>query len=390
MKKKILLLFALIASLTGAYAEGEGALSIANVKNVVPGYTGSFDIVLSGSTKTYAGYQFTLTLPTGLTYDHYSNGELIDGHTATITGDAAKTFTGAANPSANFTAMNGTLLTIYFTVSGNATGTLNGCSLSTVRMSDINSNSSVLADVNFSIEVGNTITLDENETSAPSAISDVNVIVNRTLKAGVWNTICLPFAMSAEQISSAFGSADIANLSSVTNVKEYNTDEDEDVIVQLKFGFTSVTAMDAHHPYLIKVPSDMTYFQVNSVSITSGAPEHNAGTTNNYKKFVGTYTPTSVPSGCLYLSNNLFKYSGGHATLKGFRGYFYLRDNLYGWNTSSSRSIILDIDGSTTAVENVKVKKTDVRSDVFNLHGQRVVNPTKGVYVVEGKKVMIK
>ena len=47
-------------------------------------------------------------------------------------------------------------------------------------------------------------------------------------------------------------------------------------------------------------------------------------------------------------------------------------------------------EGNVTGVNDVKSLKTDVRGEYFNLAGQRVAQPTKGLYIVNGKKVIIK
>ena len=44
----------------------------------------------------------------------------------------------------------------------------------------------------------------------------------------------------------------------------------------------------------------------------------------------------------------------------------------------------------TTALTLVNSEKRTVNSDIYNLAGQRVANPTKGLYIVNGKKVIIK
>ena len=46
--------------------------------------------------------------------------------------------------------------------------------------------------------------------------------------------------------------------------------------------------------------------------------------------------------------------------------------------------------GDATAIDDVRSKTEDVRGDYYNLNGQRVANPTKGLYIVNGKKVIVK
>ena len=387
----------LLAGLTSVYADN-GVLSVTNVKNVVPGFRGSFDIVLSGSTVQYAGYQFKLTLPEGLTYSGYADGALINGHASTISGNSEMTFTGDANPSANFTAMNGTLLRIYFTVSSTASGTLSGGKFTNIHFTNISGTDYALSNVDFSVTVGNTVTLDEDESFSPVAINNINVTVNRTLKAGVWNTIVLPFSLTAAQISAneQLSGAQIVAFTGVDfegahNSQTYNFD-----ITSIKFSFSSVTdGITSHTPYLIKVPSEVTSFTVNGVNMTNSAPiavdQTDKG--NVVSHFVGTYTcPTIVPADKLYISDNKFKYSTGSTKLKSFRAYFdYSRVLIDKSLSAASRAITFDIDGeSTTSIFNLEEGTIETEGKYYNLKGQRVANPTKGVYVVEGKKVMKK
>ena len=46
--------------------------------------------------------------------------------------------------------------------------------------------------------------------------------------------------------------------------------------------------------------------------------------------------------------------------------------------------------GETTGVNEVRGQKEEVKGEVYNLAGQRVANPTKGLYIVNGRKVVIK
>lgn len=47
------------------------------------------------------------------------------------------------------------------------------------------------------------------------------------------------------------------------------------------------------------------------------------------------------------------------------------------------------LEGNTTAIETVKAQKVE-NGEYYNLAGQRVVQPTKGLYIVNGKKVIVK
>ncbi len=56
----------------------------------------------------------------------------------------------------------------------------------------------------------------------------------------------------------------------------------------------------------------------------------------------------------------------------------------------SARDYLWFVDDDVTSVADVRSKKADTRSEYFNLAGQRVAQPTKGLYIVNGKKYVIK
>ena len=391
MRRKLLLFVVMLTGLTGVWAQDNGTLTVANIRNAVPGYRGSFDLVLD-TENLYAGYQVDITLPAGLSYDGYSHGPLIDGHAAMVTGTAPVIFTVKASPTANFKAKTGTLLTVYFTVASDATGTLSGGKLSRIHFSDANAVDYEMANVDFSVPVGSTITLSEDETEAPAAISGVDVTVNRTLKANVWNTICLPFAMNSTQITLAFGSdAQIADFAGADVTGAYDNDLGYYVTSAIKVNFTSVTEMEAHHPYIIKVTSEKTDFDISSVTITAGEPTINRGNETNYKKMVGTYsTETTIPDGGLYLMDNNFKYSQGTSKLKAFRAYFNFFNKLEGYKTASAPAITLDVDGISTGINALELDADKTADSYYTVQGLQVAQPTKGLYIVNGRKVIIK
>ena len=57
---------------------------------------------------------------------------------------------------------------------------------------------------------------------------------------------------------------------------------------------------------------------------------------------------------------------------------------------SSARELNLEFDDETTALTLVNSEKRTVNSDIYDLQGRKVANPTKGLYIVNGKKVIIK
>ena len=58
--------------------------------------------------------------------------------------------------------------------------------------------------------------------------------------------------------------------------------------------------------------------------------------------------------------------------------------------TSAPEYLGFDGDGNTTSVNDVRSKMEEGRGEFYNLAGQRVVQPTKGLYIVNGKKYVVK
>jgi hypothetical protein len=57
---------------------------------------------------------------------------------------------------------------------------------------------------------------------------------------------------------------------------------------------------------------------------------------------------------------------------------------------TQARDIVLSWDEEDpTGINEVRGKKEDVRGEIYNLSGQRVSKPTKGLYIIGGKKVFI-
>lgn len=81
------------------------------------------------------------------------------------------------------------------------------------------------------------------------------------------------------------------------------------------------------------------------------------------------------------LSENKIKKLGGSAKVAAFRGYFTI--------PAGSNVIDIDLEGDVTGIENLKNDNLD-NAVFYDLNGHQVANPTKGLYIVNGKKVILK
>ena len=392
MKKLMVCLAALI--MTSGMVKAQ-TVTVADVE-ALPGETVSFSVSMSGGkANTYTALGFDIQFPSNsfTTTGDFAISNLWSKATGAV---------GEVNASGLATAgfyseetMTGSdindLVTVEFTVgSGVALGDYD-VTLVNPTFEYGTTGADVADDITFKVNVveRHTVILDELATVVPTAVQNVDVTVKRTIKANEWSTICLPFAMTAEQVKTAFG--DDVKLNDFEGIE---TDYEGKNIVGIQVKFNTATAIEENHPYLIKVSSLINEFSVNNVSInpvtkpTVDKDELYFKGVYFYNSFVGTYVAeTIVPKNNLFLSNNKFWYSTGSTQMKAFRGYFDFMDILSDVENASTR-IGFNFDETTGIKEvhgNANVEGT------YDLQGRKVEEPTnKGLYIVNGRKVVKK
>ena len=380
MKKLVLSMLALFGFTVFATAQ---TVTVADVE-ALQGQTVSAVLELEAPADTYTGVQLALQFPaTGFTVESVSGWTgLITKGTMTagkisISAAGDNTFTDATIV-VSFT-VDGSLAVDEYdvTVSGQFEGPDDG------HGNDIKT---PFSDATFKVTVTDRITLDETATVAPAAASGVNVKVKRTINANEWSTICLPFAMDETQVKAAFG-----NDVKLGDFTSWSSEEDgEGDIVAINVGFTDVTAIEANHPYIIKISLPIVSFDVDGVDIDpEDEPSVQVGKKKAEKGFMtGTYVAnTTVPENNVFLYDGKFWYSKGNTKTKAFRAYFEFYDVLA--SVESSAPVFISFGGETTGIENIQRTAGDDR--YYNLNGQHVENLKKGqIYIKNNKKVVVK
>ena len=222
------------------------------------------------------------------------------------------------------------------------------------------------------------MTLDGNENTnyadAIAAHNDERVTMNftRDITANKWSTICLPFELSSSQQTSVFGTGvEVAKLT------------DESTESTLKFAtLSSDETMEANKPYAIKVASNFSTATIPNVTLSNATPSVTAGDWT----FTGVYTPGNIPVGSYFFSENkLWRAEDGTNKIKAFRGYFTNNNSGAG-----SREVDFSVDGELTGIRTIESGVQDVENEYFDLQGRKVAQPTKGLYIVNGKKIIVK
>jgi hypothetical protein len=105
--------------------------------------------------------------------------------------------------------------------------------------------------------------------------------------------------------------------------------------------------------------------------------------------FTGVYKATTVKAGDYFVKNGGFKKAGNNNTVKPFRSYLQLNE---GASARSIRFFIDDeeiVESEITGIETVK--QTVAPQGTYSMSGQKMEGKLrKGLYIINGKKVMVK
>ena len=214
---------------------------------------------------------------------------------------------------------------------------------------------------------------DAQDYIATTATVAKKVTLTRTVKANTWSSFVVPFNMAKPE------GVDLKELSS-SEIKEDGT---------LTLNFTEATAIEAGKPYMMRSDNEITKFSADDAVVLPAAQKQDAATT--YVDMIGTYVTTNIPTGDYFFSNNVFKYVGAHAVnTKGFRAYFHLHDLPAA--EGEARIVAFGLDDETTGIGGASHlnDKGEMINEVFDLSGRKVAQPTRGLYIVNGKKLFVK
>ena len=227
-----------------------------------------------------------------------------------------------------------------------------------------------------SVDIFKTVTLSENADNDIQKNNQVAVLLGRELAAGTWSTICLPFKPTADQAEALFG-ADykLAEFTGVSGAEMQFTT------------LTDISDFVAGRPYLVRPTADITAAVLTNVDITVKTP---ASVTIGGYSFVGSFVTKTFDAGDaatarLVASEYQLETPASGDMAKALSAYFVAPAD-----EADARSF--SVDGESTSVrEGLSMKGgVSAAATVYNLAGQRVAQPTKGLYIVNGVKVVIK
>ena len=215
----------------------------------------------------------------------------------------------------------------------------------------------------------------DNSTWLSGNTEPANVRLIRTLQKGGWNTFCSPFSISSTDLT-AMG---ITAKTLASSAFDTGTG-------QLTLNFANAESIVAGKPYLVKVNAAVqnpTFEGVTTVSSTTT-------TETTCADFVPVMNPTSLTGGdksvLIVSGGNKLAYPSGNGNINGFRAYLKLKGDA----VAQASAFTMNLDDDATGIEIIENGQWTMDNEVYDLQGRRVSQPTKGLYIVNGKKVVIK
>lgn len=230
---------------------------------------------------------------------------------------------------------------------------------------------------------------DELATTLPQTVSttgNAHLWRNGLTSTSTWATMVVPFDMTVAQVREVFGNGvTVANL----EIGKGNGSQIYFETIDVATASDATTAITANKPCLMKGVTKNAPYLI--MGITS-EPTTEPCVTNGYFSFVGTYIDLEQHA---FTTNDYFfttsglsrvETNGTTMRLKGYRGYFQ------GLTANGAKSIQTVFEDSGVATEILDIP-TSTRNEVYDLQGRKIPENwrlQKGVYIVNGRKVIVK
>ena len=217
--------------------------------------------------------------------------------------------------------------------------------------------------------------LDEEKVANPVADLTATVSLKRVLKCCRWNTLCLPFDLTAEQLQAC----------KISEVRALTGSTLADGQVTLNFQKTE--QVKAGKPYIVQVSEDIEGFTLDNIKVEAAAP---VAVSTTYADMQGTYNRVNAPDGSYVISSDRFYKVDSEVAVKGFRAWMTAKDSGVGVNY-----MVIDLDPTLS-----KELRSTREVDVYTLDGLKIrenVGAGKaleglphGVYIIDNHKTIVR
>ncbi len=229
----------------------------------------------------------------------------------------------------------------------------------------------------------------------------VNLKNRKLYKDGYWNTLTLPFSLSDEKLATTcLAGADIRRFQNASW-------DSENKKLTINFSDSNEGKIDAGVPYIIRwadtgeVIEDPCFTNVEVTltdqSVLNDDDPYNEDyeTEDNGVRFQAVLGPTQLqPNDNMFVlgaENKIYKVTK-QMYVYATRAYFDCYSNK---DISMAQEIVMDFgegEQTTTYIDNITVEdnRESHVEGIFNLNGQRLDAPQKGINIINGRKVVIK
>lgn len=225
------------------------------------------------------------------------------------------------------------------------------------------------------------VTLDETQDYVRPTFtgSYVDVTLKRKLNTNEWNTLCLPFPLSAAQIAELWGAG--------TKVAILTGDS------ETKLFFSTCDDIKAGKPCLLdpkNVNADYTY-EIKGIDVSTWENNSELQYVAGKTRMVGFFSPETVKEGSYVFGDaNKMYHLVSDMKANGFRCYF---EDV----ADASRVLTWGIDDNTTGIDGTFVTpQTPKVGNIYTVNGQLVrrnstaAGLAPGVYIMNGIKLIVK
>ncbi|MBR3066774.1 MAG: hypothetical protein IKG77_03400, partial [Prevotella sp.] len=340
------------------------------------GKDGNYSNRCDGTLTLTAPEGYLLQLSGSITTETYDKLTVYDGSSTsgTMLLNAVSSTSSGTQTAITTVASSGQSLTLYFKSDGNE------------NYAGLDLTVNVLKPLELANYADNTTAINNNN----GMMSKVTLSDRTLLKNGDWNTLCLPFSLTAAQIAaSPLAGATIMELLSTSNLNSEG---------KLTLNFKNVNAITAGKPYMVKwspTTDNLTNPVFNNVTIdkTMNDVSFSGGS------FKGTYAPLEITDAnrdevLLLATGNKLGYAKTDRTVANGKALGTCRAYFEITGAAAVRSFIMDFgDEQTTGITTTNAEpSTNEGIGWYDLSGRRLQGkPTeKGVYIQNGKKTIIK
>ncbi len=261
----------------------------------------------------------------------------------------------------------------------------------------------------FSRVEGIPVTITDGEVENYEDIYEEDILLScmeykRTLLADSrWNALYVPFEIPVADIADKY---DVAYINDVRLYDSNNDGEIDENAMEVEVVYVKSGTLHANTPYLIRVKKTLSAEAKEearamnlalSTKLCLAEEKDDYDCSSLYKKFTfgGIYkkkTAEELPGAYAISSDGIWHPMSAGSSLKPFRIYMKIenRNGTPFQPDAAEAGIRIRVAGEDNATGIAETEGDNGKAEIYDIAGRRVQNPAKGIYVVNGKKTVIK